>query len=88
MIESLLNFKEVDRSPYLIFLWALIISTIGIIISTQLYYRVSISNVVVNLSGIFSVLFTIIPSTYFLTVLIRKEERIEEKEIKCHEEKK
>jgi uncharacterized membrane protein SpoIIM required for sporulation len=88
MIESLLNFKEVDRSPYLIFLWGLIVSTIGILISTQLYYKIQISNTVINLSGIFSVLFTIIPSTYFLTLFIKKEEKIEEEEIKTHQEKK
>ncbi len=88
MLESLMNFKEVNKSPQLTFLWAFLITTVGILFSTQISYKVALSETVINLSGIFSVLFTIIPSVYFLTFLIKKEESIEEDEIKRHYEKK
>jgi len=87
MLESILGFREVDKSPYLTFVWALLISTVGILISTQLFYKVTISNVSFNLTGMFSVIFIIIPSAYFLTMVINKEEEIEEEECRKHYEK-
>jgi uncharacterized membrane protein SpoIIM required for sporulation len=87
MLESILTFREVDKSPYLTFVWALLITTIAIILSTQLYYRVVISDVSFNLTGMFSVIFTIIPSGYFLTRVIRKEEAMEEEACRKHYEK-
>jgi uncharacterized membrane protein SpoIIM required for sporulation len=78
MLESILNFREVDKSPYLTFIWALLISTVGILLSTQLFYKVTISGVSFNLTGMFAVIFTILPSVYFLTRVINKEEKMEE----------
>ncbi len=87
MLESILDFREVDKSPYLTFIWALLISTVGILLSTQLFYKVTISNVSFNLTGMFAVIFTIIPSVYFLTVVVNKEEEIEEEECRRHYQK-
>ncbi len=81
MLESILNFREIDRSPYLTFLWAFLITNISLILATQVRYVISLDGQVWNLGGIFSVLFTIIPSTYFLTMVIRKEEKMEEEAI-------
>jgi len=88
MLESILNFHEVDKSPYLTFVWALLITTVGILLSTQLFYKVTISNVSFNLTGMFSVIFTIIPSVYFLTTVINKEEEMEEEACLKHYQKK
>ncbi|MEE9323549.1 MAG: stage II sporulation protein M [Candidatus Aenigmarchaeota archaeon] len=84
MLESILSFREVEKSPYLTFVWALMIATIGILFSTQLFYRVQISGVSFNLTGMFAVVFTIIPSVYFLTSIIKKEEQIEEEACRKH----
>lgn len=84
MLESILNMREVEKSPYLTFIWALMITTVGILFSTQLFYRVTISGVSFNLTGMFSVVFTIIPSVYFLTSVIKKEEQMEEKACREH----
>jgi len=85
MLESLLKFKEVEKSPYLTFVWALMITTIGILFSTQLSYSIQApGGGVVNLTGVFSVVFTIVPSVYFLTTVIKKEEEKEEEAIMKH----
>jgi uncharacterized membrane protein SpoIIM required for sporulation len=87
MLESILTFREVDKSPYLTFVWALLITTISVIFSTQLYYKVTISDVSFNLTGMFSVIFTIVPSAYFLTKVINKEEAMEEEVCRKHYQK-
>jgi uncharacterized membrane protein SpoIIM required for sporulation len=84
MLESILNFREVEKSPYLTFVWALMITTVGILFSTQLFYRITISGVSFNLTGMFAVIFTVIPSVYFLTSVIKKEEEIEEEACRKH----
>ena len=84
MLESILNFREVDKSPYLTFIWALLITTVGILLSTQLFYKVTISGVAFNLTGMFAVIFTILPSVYFLTKVINKEEKMEEEALEKH----
>lgn len=76
MIESLIDLRAMERRPSLTFLWAFIVGSIAIITST--FVR-SIPGVDF---GFFSVLFTIIPSVYFFTVLIKREERIEEQEFR------
>ncbi|MBI4021110.1 MAG: stage II sporulation protein M [Candidatus Aenigmarchaeota archaeon] len=73
MIEALINLREMEERPYLTFVWAFLITTVAIIITSQFRSVQGIS------FGFFAVLFTIIPSVYFLTVLIRREERREEK---------
>jgi len=68
------------------FIWAFIICSISILISTQISYQIQVAGASVNLTGIFAVLFTVIPSVYFLTLLIKNEERIEEEEaLRMHE---
>lgn len=84
MLESILNFREVDRSPYLTFLWSFLITNVAIILSTQISYTVRVGSSTFNLGGLFAVLFTIIPSVYFITVIIKKEEKMEEDAIKAH----
>jgi len=80
MLESMLSFNELQERPYLMFFWALIMSSIGIIISLQVSYEIALGSSTFNMGGIFSLLFTIIPSVYFITVLIKKEESLEEKD--------
>ncbi len=84
MLESVLNFKEVNRSPYLTFIWAFLITNIAIILSSHLAYKINIGTVCFNISGLFSVMFTIIPSVYFFTTVIKKEEEMEEDGIEKH----
>lgn len=85
MFESLLGFKDFDKRPERMFawmfVWALLITTIAIFIASQVSVRFSLGGIMFDTSGIFSVLFVIIPSAYFMTVLIKREERIEEKDI-------
>lgn len=88
MLESILSYHEVEKSPYLTFVWALLVSTVGILLSTQLFYKVTISNVSFNLTGMFAVIFTIIPSVYFITTVIKKEERMEEEACLKHYQQK
>ena len=86
MLESLLDLRDINRKPYLMLFWSFIMSSIAVLIATQVSYRVVISGQVFDLTGIFAVLFTIIPSVYFITHLIKKEEFLEEKYIKEHKE--
>jgi uncharacterized membrane protein SpoIIM required for sporulation len=87
MLESLLDFKRIDERPYIIVVWGFLVCSIGTLFSTQLVYEITISQTTVNLSGIFAVLFTLIPSIYFITILIKREEAIEEIEIEKHHKK-
>ncbi len=82
MFESLMSFEEIVRKPWKMFVWAVILASIAVLISAQLAYRVNIAGQWFNLSGIFTVLFVIIPSAYFITLMIKKEERLEEVAIK------
>ena len=78
MFESILTFEEIEKRPWLMFVWAIVLASIAILISGQIAYRVSISGQWFNLSGIFAVLFVIIPSAYYITLFIKREERLEE----------
>lgn len=84
MLESLVNLKLVGKKPWLVGLWAFAISSIAILFSNQIYSQIRVSGISVNIAGIFAVLFTIIPSIYFVTLLIKSEERLEEKDIETH----
>jgi len=75
-----LNFNDLSERPYLMFLWALIMSSIAIIISLQVSFEIAVGASTFNLGGVFALLFTIIPSTYFITVLLKKEEALAEKD--------
>lgn len=76
MIESLINLDEMQRRPVLAFVWAAVINSMAIIAASQIQSIPGVD------FGFFAVMFTIIPSVYFITLLIRREERVEEKEIK------
>jgi uncharacterized membrane protein SpoIIM required for sporulation len=78
MFESLLSYEEVEKKPWLMLVWAVVLGSIAILISAQIAYRVNIAGQLFNLSGIFSVMFVIIPSAYYITRWIKKEERFEE----------
>jgi len=84
MLESLMSFGEIYEKPWKMFIWAFIMGSIGIIISLQVSYRVIISGIIFNLTGLFSVIFSIIPAVYFVTHLIKKEELIEERRAERH----
>jgi uncharacterized membrane protein SpoIIM required for sporulation len=84
MLESFVHFKEINDRPWLIFIWGFVICTVAILISAQLWFQVNISNVSVNLTGLFAVIFTIIPSVFFVTLMIKREEALEEDYIKKH----
>ena len=81
MFESLLSIEELERKPWLMFVWAAVLGSIAILISAQISYRVMVGGTMFNLSGLFSVIFVIIPSAYFLTMFIKKEELEEEEAI-------
>ncbi len=87
MLESLVSFQEINKKPYLVFIWALIISTVAIFVSRQISYSVTIGEHVFDMTGLFSVLFTVIPSVSFITLLLKKEEKMEEEYVKEHYEK-
>jgi uncharacterized membrane protein SpoIIM required for sporulation len=74
MLESLVSFKDIDEKPYLMAAWSFIICCIAVLISSQIPLAIPGTN-----SGFLVVLFTIIPSVYFITYLIKKEEQMEEK---------
>jgi uncharacterized membrane protein SpoIIM required for sporulation len=84
MLESLIKYEEIERNPWIMTLWALLVSSVGVLFSVQLSYAVRISGTTMNLAGIFSVLFTIIPSVYFLTIYIKRQEMLDEKDIERH----
>ena len=80
MLESIIGFKELTKRPYLMFIWTFVVASIAIILST----RVSVNVGGINLHGLFAVMFVILPSAYFLTRFIIREERLDEKEISKH----
>lgn len=82
----MLDFREINRKPYLMFIWAFAMGSIGILIAAQISFRVAVSSTMFDLTGLFAVLFTIIPSVFFVTHLIKKEELLEEKFIREHKE--
>ncbi|RLJ07551.1 MAG: hypothetical protein DRP12_02005 [Candidatus Aenigmatarchaeota archaeon] len=77
MIESLLTYKEVLKRPWLTAVWAFVICNVALLISSQ----VAPAFAGVDF-GFFAILFIIIPSVYFITSFIKKEERIEEEILK------
>lgn len=87
MLESLVKFRSAKEKPWIVAFWAFIISSVAVFFSTQIYSQVQVSGVSINISGIFAVLFTIIPSIYFVTLFIKSEERLEEEEIAKHYKK-
>ncbi len=84
MLESLIDFKTINEKPYMTFIWAIIISSVAIIITSQISSTVYISNTAVQISGLFALTFTLLPSVYFVTLLIKKEELIEENALRAH----
>jgi len=87
MLESLIKYNEIERHPWITFLWALLISSVGVLFSIQLSYQIQVSGNLINLTGLFSVIFTIIPSVYFLTMFIKRQEGMDERDIAKHYEK-
>ncbi len=81
MLESLVSFKDVMKKPHHMFFWSLVLGSVAIYLSWAVPVSIGVN------SGFIAVLFTIIPSAFFLTYLIRREERIEEKEIARHIQK-
>lgn len=85
MFESIIGFRDFDKRPAKLFVWmfvwSVVITSIAIFIASQVSVRLVVNSVLFDTSGIFAVIFVIIPSAYFMTVLIKKEERIEEQDI-------
>ncbi len=81
MIESFVSLDQITKRPYLMFAWAFILSSLAFFLSTRVSFKFTIAAKTVNLSGIFSVIFIIIPAAYFLTNLINREEETEERYI-------
>src|SRR3989338_3429088 len=84
MLEFLINFREVNERPYLTFAWAFILTSVAVVASSQIAYTIPVGGSILNLSGLMSILFIIIPAAYFLTVLIKKEEILEERAVAKH----
>jgi len=84
MLESFVDFDEIEKRPWVIFFWSLVLTSIAILVANQLWFHINISGINVNLTGIFSVMFTVIPSVFFVTMVIKREEALEEEHIKKH----
>lgn len=84
MLESLFNFREINSRPYLAFLWAFAIISISVIIAMQIGFKIAVGTASVNLTGIFTLAFALISSSYIMTAIIRREELMEEKAIRAH----
>jgi stage II sporulation protein M len=84
MLESLINFEEINEKPYLIFLWAFLLTSVAVIVSNHIAFRISTGGVTFNLTGLFAVFFTLIPAIFFVTLMINREERMEERMIRKH----
>jgi uncharacterized membrane protein SpoIIM required for sporulation len=87
MLESIIRYNEIEKHMWLMLLWAMLISSVGILFSVQLSYQIRVSGTIIDLTGLFSVLFTIIPSVYFITMFIKKRELQDEKDLALHYEK-
>jgi len=87
MLESVIKYKEIEKYPWIMFFWALLISTVGILFSLQLSYQIQLSGASVDLTGLFAVIFTIIPSVYFLTLIVKRHEKMDEQDLARHYEK-
>ncbi len=84
MLENLLNLDEISANPLLVFVWAFIIGIVGIMISMQVGFNIPAAGAAFNLTGLFAVLFIIIPSVPFIIMLIKNEEMMEEEAISRH----
>jgi len=84
MLESLFNFREVNKRPYIAFFWAFAIISISVIIALQVGFKMAVGTSTVNMTGIFALAFALISSSYIMTAIIRKEELMEERAIKRH----
>ncbi len=84
MLEFLVNFREANKRPYLLFAWGFLLTTVAVLASGQIAYTVPVGGSVLNLNGMMAVLFTIIPAVYFITMLIKKEEIMEERAVTKH----
>ncbi|MFQ5647699.1 MAG: stage II sporulation protein M [Candidatus Aenigmatarchaeota archaeon] len=73
MLESLVSFREINERPYLTAIWSFVICSIAVLISHQIPMAIPGTS-----AGFLVVLFSMIPSIYFITALIKKEERLEE----------
>jgi len=83
MLESLISFREINEKPYLTAIWSFVICSIAVLISSQIPMAIPGTT-----PGFLTVLFSLIPSVYFITGLIKREERLEERYINHHYEKK
>jgi uncharacterized membrane protein SpoIIM required for sporulation len=84
MLESIIKYHEIERRPWIMFLWAILVSSVGVLFSIQLSYQIRMGGTTVDLTGIFSVVFTLLPSVYFPTFFIKKQEKMDEKDIIRH----
>jgi len=82
MLESFISLDEITKRPYLMFVWSFVLASISFFLASKVSFKFSLGGNLVNLSGIFSVIFIIIPAAYFLTNLINREEEREEKYIR------
>ena len=82
MLESFISLEQITKRPYLMFIWAFVLASIAFFLSTKVSFRFSLNGNLVNLSGLFSVIFILIPAAYFLTNLINREEEKEESYIR------
>jgi uncharacterized membrane protein SpoIIM required for sporulation len=78
MLESLLSLKELYKRPYIMLPWAFIMASIGTLVAIQVAFPVQVSSACFDTTGLFAVLFTVIPSVYFITLMIKRDELIGE----------
>ena len=82
MLESFVNLKQINERPWLFFVWAMVVTSVAILVAVQLSFYIFVQGTSINLTGMFAVLFTVIPSVFFVTVLIKREEATEEEYVK------
>lgn len=87
MLESLINFREVNSRPWLAFFWAFVICSVAVVMSYQISTLIYVQNIALDLAGLYAIIFILVPSAYFMVMLIKKEEMLEEGYIRKHYEK-
>ncbi len=81
MLESFITYEKVIKRPYIMFVWAFVLSSVAFFLSTRISFGFRVGQTSFNLNGIFSIIFIILPAAYFLTNLINREEAKEEEYI-------
>ncbi len=81
MLESLISFDTITKRPYTIFVVSFILASLGFILGNAMPIKFALGGNLINLSGVFSIIFILLPTTYMFTRYIIREESFQEKYI-------